>query len=78
MEKAKVKASDISVAAVNGPKMTVISGRKEVVDKAGKPHESRFAFPRVQSMGGWYHSMPRCLIIRRAGKRLKKIICWSV
>jgi len=36
MEKAKVKASDISVAAVNGPKMTVISGRKEVVDKVAE------------------------------------------
>jgi acyl transferase domain-containing protein len=55
MEKAKVKASDISVAAVNGPKMTVISGRKEVVDKAEKPHGSRFALPRVQFMGRWYH-----------------------
>ena len=35
MEKAQVKASDVSVAAVNGPKMTVISGRKEVVQKVG-------------------------------------------
>eukprot|EP00438_Fugacium_kawagutii_P013937 Skav203403 [mRNA] locus=scaffold1743:103349:113081:- [translate_table: standard] len=34
MEKAKVSSSDISVAAVNGPKMTVISGRKEVVSEA--------------------------------------------
>ena len=51
MEKAKVKASDISVAAVNGPKMTVISGRKEVVDKEGKPHGSRFGVPRDQFMG---------------------------
>lgn len=34
MEKAKVSSSDISVAAVNGPKMTVVSGRKEVVQKA--------------------------------------------
>lgn len=34
IEKAKVKSSDVSVAAVNGPKMTVISGRKDVVGKA--------------------------------------------
>ena len=30
----KVATSDVAIAAVNGPKMTVISGRKEAVQKA--------------------------------------------
>ena len=33
---AGVQAADVAVAAVNGPKMTVISGRKEAVQKVGR------------------------------------------
>lgn len=39
--KAKVSDSEVSVAAINGPKMTVISGRKDAVQKADRhlPYE---------------------------------------
>ena len=34
IEKAGVSAEAVAIAAVNGPKMTVVSGRKDAVDKA--------------------------------------------
>lgn len=69
MEKAKVKDSDVSVAAVNGPKMTVISGRKEVVDKAGKPRDvAGLGYPGISSSGDW-HDLRACQAACPSGRK---------